>query len=46
MKPFDPAQKFSLKHNNDWSEVVSECSSVSYYQSLRKGNYIKPECRI
>ena len=22
-------------HYNDWSEVVSECASASYYQSLR-----------
>ncbi|WEM34480.1 hypothetical protein [Xanthomonas phage X1] len=30
---------------NDWNEVVSECSSVAYYQSLRVRSQVKPECR-
>ncbi len=30
---------------NDWAEVVSECQSASYYQSMRSQKHIKPECR-
>jgi hypothetical protein len=34
-------------HNsNDWDEVVGECSSAAYYQSLRKIEQIKPECQV
>ena len=29
---------------NDWNEVVAECESVAYYQSLRRTSQIKPEC--
>lgn len=30
---------------NDWDEVVAECGSQSYYQSLRPRSMIKNECR-
>jgi len=30
---------------NDWYEVVSECESAAYWQSLRRVENIKPECR-
>jgi hypothetical protein len=30
---------------NDWDEVVSECESAAYYQSIRPYVAIKPECR-
>lgn len=32
--------------NNDWDEVVSECSSAAYYQSLRIKSQIPLECRV
>lgn len=38
-----PAGPMSTKYN-DWSEVVSECGSQSYYQGLRKASAVKPEC--
>lgn len=30
---------------NDWSEVIDECQSTAYYQSIRQESQIKPECR-
>jgi hypothetical protein len=30
---------------NDWEEVVQACENAAYYQSLRKTEFIKPECR-
>jgi hypothetical protein len=30
---------------NDWAEVISQCRSEAYYQSLRMRAHIKPECR-
>ena len=30
---------------NDWDEVVSQCDSAAYYQSMRIKSTIKPECR-
>jgi len=30
---------------NDWDEVVSQCESAAYYQSLRAKSQIKQECR-
>jgi hypothetical protein len=32
-------------HYNDWSEVISECSSTAYYTAQRKRVLIKPECQ-
>lgn len=32
-------------HYNDWSEVVDECESAAYFQSLRQVRNIKAECR-
>lgn len=32
-------------HHNDWAEVVDECETSAYYQSLRHKKHIKPECR-
>ncbi len=31
---------------NDWDEVVKACEAAAYYQSRRKLNAIKPECKI
>ena len=31
---------------NDWSEVIEECGSQAYYQSLRDKDTIKPECKL
>lgn len=32
---------------NDWDEVVSECRSAAYYQSMRSQcEVVKPECRL
>lgn len=31
---------------NDWSEVVSECASTAYYQSLRPLDQVEPKCRV
>lgn len=39
-----PAGPQTTKYN-DWGEVVSQCESVAYYQSLRKRKFIKPECQ-
>lgn len=39
-----PAGPVSTKYN-DWSEVVSECGSQSYYQSRRNRALIAEECR-
>ena len=33
-------------HYNDWDEIVSKCETSSYYQSLRKNELIKQECRL
>lgn len=30
---------------NDWSEVIQQCDSTAYLQSIRIKNTIKPECR-
>ena len=30
---------------NDWAEVIGECRQAAYYNSLRKVEHIKPECR-
>lgn len=30
---------------NDWAEVIDECQSAAYYQSLRSASRIKPECK-
>lgn len=30
---------------NDWDEVVESCESAAYYQSLRRPEHIKPECK-
>lgn len=30
---------------NDWAEVVTSCQNAAYYHSLRKYEYVKPECR-
>lgn len=32
-------------NSNDWDEVVGKCDTVSYYQSRRQAEHIKPECR-
>lgn len=31
---------------NDWQEVVDECGTQAYYQSIRFVEFIKPECRV
>lgn len=31
---------------NDWDDVVSECSSVAYYQSLRPRMAVNPSCKV
>lgn len=31
--------------NNDWADVIEECRTTAYYQSLRSGRNIKPECK-
>ena len=30
---------------NDWREVIHQCDSAAYLQSIRIKNIIKPECR-
>lgn len=40
-----PAGPQASKYN-DWDEVVGACDSAAYYQSLRKLEVIKPECRV
>lgn len=40
-----PAGPQAAKYN-DWDEVVGACESAAYYQSLRKQEAIKPNCRI
>lgn len=30
---------------NDWAEVVTSCQNAAYSHSLRKYEYVKPECR-
>lgn len=32
-------------HYNAWDDVIKECGSQSYYQSLRRKALVKPECR-
>lgn len=39
-----PAGPLATKYN-DWDEVVSECGSQAYYQSVRKTETIPVECR-
>lgn len=39
-----PAGPVSTQYN-DWAEVINECGSVAYYQSLRRESQIKLECR-
>lgn len=39
-----PAGPQATKYN-DWAEVVSECGSQSYYQSMRRSGAITKECR-
>lgn len=39
-----PAGPTSVKYN-DWEEVVSACENAAYYQSYRKVEFVKPECR-
>lgn len=39
-----PAGPVSSNYN-DWSEVVAQCASTAYYQSLRQREHVKPECR-
>lgn len=39
-----PAGPQAAKYN-DWDEVVSECGSQAFYQSLRRREFVKPECR-
>lgn len=39
-----PAGPNEVKYN-DWSEVVAECGSQAYYQSIRSQGQIKAECR-
>jgi len=31
---------------NDWAEVVQECGSTAYYQSIRHKGQVKPECEV
>lgn len=38
-----PAGPVATRYN-DWDEVVEECESVAYYQSLRSVSQIRPEC--
>ncbi|MNK14269.1 hypothetical protein D3C87_323690 [compost metagenome] len=39
-----PSGPVATKYN-DWNEVVSECGSQGYYQSMRKTSTIPMECR-
>jgi hypothetical protein len=39
-----PAGPNQTKYN-DWDEVVEACSQAAYYQSLRRTEHIKQECR-
>jgi hypothetical protein len=39
-----PAGPQSTQYN-DWREVINECADAAYYQSLRKKDQVKPECR-
>lgn len=39
-----PAGPQETKYN-DWAEVVAECESTAYYQSIRPFTAIKKECR-
>lgn len=39
-----PAGPVATKYN-DWAEVVDECESAAYHQSLRKTESIPMECR-
>ena len=40
-----PAGPVSTQYN-DWAEVINECESAAYYQSLRSESQIKLECRL
>jgi hypothetical protein len=39
-----PAGPNQTKYN-DWDEVVGACAQAAYYQSLRRTEHIKLECR-
>lgn len=39
-----PAGPASAKYN-DWDEVVAQCDQTAVYQSIRRIEHIKPECR-
>ena len=39
-----PNGPVSTKYN-DWNEVVSECASTAYHQSMRKPEAVPLECR-
>jgi hypothetical protein len=43
MIPVGPSTLVDTKNN--WSDVVSECGTQSYYQSLRAKSKIPVECR-
>jgi hypothetical protein len=34
----------TVSNSNDWDEVVSECGSQAYYQSLRRRDQIDVKC--
>lgn len=36
----------AVSTHKDLGPMVNECQSAAYYQSLRRGSSIKPECRI
>lgn len=40
-----PAGPVETKYN-DWDEVVAECATVSYYQSLRVKSQITAQCGL
>ena len=40
-----PAGPLETKYS-DWDEVVSQCDTASYYQSLRNKSQISPQCSI
>lgn len=40
-----PAGPQATKYN-DWDEVVSQCESAAYYQSLKKKTQITAECGL
>jgi hypothetical protein len=34
-----------VSDSNDWDEVIDSCASAAHYQSLRRVDKIKEECR-